>query len=77
MILSVDASSNSIYIKGNYNFGINYSDSFKSEYVNYERFTPDFNVALGYKLQNGLFYNLEMRYANIKPIIVNYQVLSR
>ncbi|CAI27839.1 Hypothetical protein ERGA_CDS_03870 [Ehrlichia ruminantium str. Gardel] len=69
MLFNFDASSNSVYIKGNYNLGINYSDSFKSEYVNYERLSPDFTVAIGYKLQNGLFCDIEMRYANIRPMI--------
>ncbi|WP_196492744.1 hypothetical protein [Ehrlichia ruminantium] len=69
IVINFDASSNPVYIKGNCNLGLNYSDSFKSEYVNYEQFNPDFSIAIGYRLKNGLFYDLEMRYANIKPAL--------
>ena len=64
-----NAMSNPIYIKGNYNFGISYSDSLKSEYVNYNKFNIDLSTAIGYRLQKGFFYEFEVRYAKIKPEI--------
>ncbi|AAZ68412.1 hypothetical protein [Ehrlichia canis] len=68
-IVAFDAEAIPFYIKGGCNFGVNYSDSLKSKYVNYERLNIDINTAIGYKLKNNFFYEFEVRYARIKPAI--------
>ncbi|CEI85437.1 hypothetical protein DRF75_02345 [Ehrlichia minasensis] len=68
-IVAFDAEAVPFYIKGEYNFGVNYSDSLKSKYINYERLNIDINTAIGYKLKNNFFYEFGVRYAHIKPAI--------
>ena len=69
MTFSSEAITIPIYIKGNCNLGIGYSDSFKSEYVNYRQINVDLSTAIGYKIRNGFFYEFEVRYASVKPAI--------
>ncbi|AHC39171.1 hypothetical protein [Ehrlichia muris] len=66
---SFDAIANHFYLKGGYNFLGDYSDSFKSEYIDYQHFNIDISTALGYKLDNNFFYEFKIRYTNIKPAI--------
>ena len=66
---SCEAMTTPIYIKGNCNFGMSYSDSFKSEYVDYKQVNVDLSTAVGYRIRNGFFYEFEVRYANIKPAL--------
>ncbi|MGN7619204.1 MAG: hypothetical protein ACTJLM_05105 [Ehrlichia sp.] len=66
---SYEAMATPVYVKGGYNFGVSYSDSFRSEYVDYKQVNVDLATAIGYVIQSGFFYEFEVRYANIKTAI--------
>ncbi|ABD45158.1 hypothetical protein ECHHL_0599 [Ehrlichia chaffeensis str. Heartland] len=72
-----DALANHFYLKGGYNLVGNYSDSFKSEYMGYKRFNIDINTAAGYQLSNNFFYEVKVRYANIKPAIQKLEYFEK